>query len=474
MLPSITTTALLSALAEQIRLGRVQQTQPDGYARLINAQLFPEEGIALPCGRKLQVTANIAAHWSTTRFPFLGGVRVLHISTPEQAQAEAMGLAAAMTRKNIWLALVLSNYLQLLRSLTHDGPVGSIDQVLSQLTQVSLKGVPAQYRRGGVKATLLFSLDPRTLPVEVRALVFMALGRVAGLYLPQGAGQLSVDAGCSPDDMVAAALGCSGRIDRPFAGFGPVQGGHGDPSPVTAEATLLGLNAVSPILFGQGKSLSGLNVALEGAVGKVGTAIASELLGAYGVGHLFVSDVDEARLEQRFGSMSDRVTIVPPKDDALYLDTPWDVAIPASGRFQQFGVNLATKLASANEERRTRLLAGPQNCMFFPPEVERSTEILHRAGIVTLDDAALSGGGVACVAGEGYYNTPPLSRREQQENRPVLSAAISDGFAMLIDIARQLQMPPTALFHAITDRARAVLDVGDDVFSTSSPASSPA
>ncbi len=476
MLHTTNSQGLLSALADQIPLGEVSVTQPPGYAALIQGQLFQGDGLILPHnlrhGPRLQVTANIAAHWATTRFPFLGGVRVLHRETPSQAQAEAMGLAAAMTRKNIWLALVLSNYLQVLRMALHAGSVDHLEAVLSELVKVSFDSVPKQYMRGGVKATLLFSHDPRTLPVEVRALVFMALGKLAAQTLPEGAGQLSVDAGCSPDDMVAAALGCSGRVDRPFAGYGPVQGGHGDPSPVTAEATLQGLQSVVPLVFGSHAKLSDLSIALEGAVGKVGTAVAEQLLSTYGVKRLFVSDIDEERLRQSFG-MSDRVTIVPAQDNRLYLQTPWDILIPASGRFQQFDASLAGKLAhertDSPELRLPRLLAGPQNCMFYPPEVETTTRILHEAGIITLDDAALSGGGVACVSGEGYFRTPPLSRSEQQQNRPVLSSAISDGFALLIDIAGRLRIPPTALFHAITDRAREVLDLGDDVFPTTSP-----
>lgn len=464
---------LLRALSAQIELGNVEESQPPGFARVIKAELFPGRGFILPEGRRLQVTATIAVHWATTLFPFLGGNRVLFGVEPDAAADEAMGLASAMTKKNIWLALILANFRPLLRSALRSRRITGIESVLALLEQVKLDGVPRQYRRGGAKATLLFSVDPRSLPVEVRALAFMALGKLAATLLPEGAGQLSVDAGCSTDDMVAAALGCGDRRDRPFAGYAPTQGGHGDPSPITAAATLRGLAAAAKFLFGTQQGLKGLTVALEGGAGKVGSAIGAELLTTFGVRKLFVSDVDGDKLKALYGRFGDRVQIVSPQDEALYLETPWEVAIPASGRFQQFDAELARAIAEA-DEGRYRILAGPQNCMFLPSEVIRTTDIFHDGDVLTLDDAALSGGGVACVAGEGYNNVPPLSRQEQRENQPMLIEAIGDGFSLLISAAQELNIPPTALFYAVTDRALAVLDVGGSVFSPPDPAAATA
>jgi len=183
----------------------------------------------------------IAIH-STALGPSLGGTRFRAYDDEEEALADVLRLAKAMTYKSACAGLDV----------------------------------------GGGKAVILG--DPATLRSEE---LLRAYGRVieslGGRYVT------ACDVGTTPDDMAVIQ-----RETRWATGADPVEGGSGDSGVLTALGLYLSMKAAAAAAFGSG-DLSGRHVAVQG-LGKVGRRLVEHLLeeGA----RVSVADVSESALER--------------------------------------------------------------------------------------------------------------------------------------------------------------------------------
>lgn len=212
--------------------------------------------------------ALIAVH-STRLGPALGGIRMRHYASEDDAVEDVLCLAEAM----------------------------------------SYKAALAGLRLGGGKAVVL--AEARS---EARAATFRALGRMierlGGSYIA------TEDMGTTTADLVEVR-----RETRHGVGVPEANGGGGDPSPTTAFGVLQGMRAVLSAL-GEGDSFRGRGIAVQG-VGKVGLALVGLLaeLGAV----VSVADTDDRRVAEavrRYG-----VAVVAPE---AILSRPVDLLAPCA------------------------------------------------------------------------------------------------------------------------------------------------
>lgn len=230
---------------------------PDVLARMHDQEF---ERVLLCNDSSVGLQAIIAIH-STALGPANGGARMYPYGSFEDAAADAMRLARAMTYK--WAA--------------------------------------AGENRGGGKAVIIG--DPKHDKSE-------ALLRRFGRFVDSLAGEYWVgeDAGLTLDDMTVV------HVETDYVATLPLEsGGVGDIAPSTAYGVIQAMRACAQRAWGS-PDLAGRRIAVQG-VGACG-ANAVELLLEAGA-HLWLTDVDEQRLAPYAGR--ERVEIVAP-DDIYGLD----------------------------------------------------------------------------------------------------------------------------------------------------------
>ncbi|NQX34637.1 Glu/Leu/Phe/Val dehydrogenase [Herbiconiux sp. VKM Ac-2851] len=237
---------------------------------LLSARPHPagHERVEVVRGARSGLVMMVAVH-STRLGPALGGCRLWHYDTVDDALADALRLSAGMTAKNA------------LAGLAH----------------------------GGGKAVIMAPDEP--LDAARREAAFLDLGDlVASLG---GAYVTAEDVATGSADMAVVARRTSAVVGLPEA-----DGGHGDPGEYTARGVYSALLAVLPrIRFA---SPTGLRVTIVG-FGQVGSRIARVLVEAGAV--VSATDVNPAR---RAAVEELGATWVSPTD-AHRLDT--DVFVPA-------------------------------------------------------------------------------------------------------------------------------------------------
>lgn len=297
--------------------------------------------------RETGLRAIIAIH-DTTLGPSLGGIRMRSYGSETEALRDVLLLAQAMTYK---------------------AAVAGLDF-------------------GGGKAVVL-----GVPPADRRAALFRALGSfvksLSGRYIP------TEDMGTITADVERL------RETSPYGvGLSSERGGGGDPSPMTAHGVFCGMRAAIEAA-GLASGFAGKRVAVQG-VGKVGMALARDLLGAGA--EVAVSDVDSARLEEvkRLGA---RVIAC----DVIHRE-PCDVFAPCAA-----GGVLNEKTIP---ELHCRVIAGGANNQLAGDEDEKR---LHARGILYAPDFVVNAGGLINVADElgegGYDRRRALARTEEIEPR---------------------------------------------------------
>ncbi len=170
--------------------------------------------------------AFIALH-NTRRGPAVGGARLWHYDTPQDALLDVLRLSEGMTYK------------------------------------AALADLPL----GGGKTVIL--ADGKEQDAAVRAARFEVLGRyieaLGGRYIT------AEDVGTTIEDMTRVR-----RATRYVLGMPVEAGGGGDPSPVTAFGVLCGLKALAEDVLAR-ETLAGVRVAIQG-LGKVGMSLAEQLV----------------------------------------------------------------------------------------------------------------------------------------------------------------------------------------------------
>lgn len=263
--------------------------------------------------------AIIAVH-NTVLGPALGGTRMWQYATETEALTDVLRLSRGMTYKNAISGLNL----------------------------------------GGGKAVIIG--DSRSMKSE-------ALFRRFGKFVESLAGKYitAEDVGISPIDMTYVAMETNNVVGLP--------GKSGDPSPVTAHGTYMGMKACAKVQFGS-DSLSGKKVAVQG-VGHVGEYLVQAL--AKENAEVYITDIHEptlARVAKEYGA---RVVGL----DEIY-DIDMDIYAPCA-----LG-------ATVNDETLSRLkcsiIAGAANNQL--KNEDSHGRMVMEKGIIYAPDFALNAGGV--------------------------------------------------------------------------------
>ncbi len=287
--------------------------------------------------------AIIAVH-NTVLGPALGGTRMWNYANEMEALNDVLRLSRGMTYKN------------------------------------SISGL----NLGGGKAVIIG--DARTMKSDE---MFRRFGRfvdsLAGKYIT------AEDVGINPDDMVSVSMETKHVVGLP--------GKSGDPSPVTALGTYMGMKACAKHQFGS-DSLVGKKVAVQG-VGHVGEYLVKHL--ANEGAQVFISDIHEPTLQrvaQEYGA-----TVVGLNE--IY-DIDMDIYAPCA-----LG-------ATVNPETINRLkcsiIAGAANNQLQNENIQ-GIELMEK-GIIYAPDYAINAGGVINCYGEvkGFENSWAMGEAEKIYN----------------------------------------------------------
>ncbi|HWM93043.1 MAG TPA: Glu/Leu/Phe/Val dehydrogenase dimerization domain-containing protein [Thermoanaerobaculia bacterium] len=257
-------------------------------------------------------------------------------------------------------------------------PYNNMDEALTDVLRLSrgmtYKAAAAGLNLGGGKAVILG--DPKKDKSEA---LFRSFGQFVkslnGLYIT------AEDVGTSMDDMEVIL-----SETRWVTGVSPSHGGSGDPSPVTAFGVLQAMKAAVQWHFGNGSTLAGRSVAIQG-LGNVGYHLASYLKdeGA----KLFAADIDSERTERAREELDAEIVSV---DEILGVDC--DVVAPCA-------------LGAVINQRtiptlRCKIVAGAANNQL--QDEERDGMALHERGILYAPDFVGNAGGLINVYNEltGY------------------------------------------------------------------------
>lgn len=215
--------------------------------------------------------AFIALH-NTRRGPAVGGARLWHYDTAQDALLDVLRLSEGMTYK------------------------------------AALADLPL----GGGKTVIL--ADGNEQDAAIRAARFEVLGRcidgLGGRYIT------AEDVGTTTEDMMRVR-----RATRYVLGMPVEAGGGGDPSPMTAFGVLCGMRALAEDVLDRA-SLAGVRVAIQG-LGKVGMSLAEQLVGQGAV--VIGSDVRPQVAEEARSRL--KIEVAAP--DAIY-DVPCDMFAPCA------------------------------------------------------------------------------------------------------------------------------------------------
>lgn len=235
----------------------IEEIPTEGYERVVHCK-DPDSGL----------NAFISIH-NTTLGPALGGVRMLPYGSEEEALADAMRLAKAMT----------------------------------------YKAAVAQTGQGGGKGVIIAD------PSEKTEAMLLAMGRfiesLDGQYIA------AEDMNMTVEDLETMA-----RETRWVSGMSRERASSGNPSPLTALGCFVGMQVSAAEVFGS-ESLSGRRIVVQG-VGAVGSALAEMCLedGA----EVMVCDLDGDKA-RRFAELSGATALEGP--DAC-LSHPCDILSPCA------------------------------------------------------------------------------------------------------------------------------------------------
>ncbi len=269
------------------------------------------------------------------------------------------------------------------RMWTYASDADALKDVLRLSRGMTYKAAVAGLNLGGGKAVIIG--DPRTMKTEQ---MFRAFGRfiegLGGRYIT------AEDVGTSLNEMVWI------RSETKYVTGIPVElGGSGDPSPVTAFGTYMGIKACANVKYGS-DSLNGKRVSIQGA-GNVASTLAKYLTDEGAKVTITDIYIDKAhQVAKDTGS-----EVVAP--EAIY-DVPCDIFAPAA----LGGVINDQTLLKLNCD----IIAGPANNQLA--EEDRHGDILKERGILFAPDYVINAGGLINVANEleGYSQTRAMKQAE--------------------------------------------------------------
>lgn len=268
----------------------------------------------------------------------------------------ATGLKAIIAVHNTTLGPALGGT----RMWTYNNEMEALNDVLRLSRGMTYKNSISGLNLGGGKAVIIG--DSRTMKSEA---LFRRFGKfvnsLAGKYIT------AEDVGISPSDMMWVNMETDHVVGLP--------GKSGDPSPVTARGTYMGMKACAKAQFGS-DSLTGKKVAVQG-VGHVGEYLV-EFLFNEGA-EIFISDIHEPTLKRVSEKYGAKVVGL----DEIY-DIDMDIYAPCA-----LG-------ATVNDDTLSRLkcsiIAGAANNQ-LKNEAVHGKAVMDK-GIIYAPDFALNAGGV--------------------------------------------------------------------------------
>jgi leucine dehydrogenase len=311
----------------------------------------------------------IAVH-NTTLGPALGGTRFWNYATEEEAIVDALRLAKGMTYK-------------------------------AAVTGLNL---------GGGKSVIIG--DPKTK--QGREMIFRAHGRfvdsLKGRYIT------AEDVGTSVEDMDFV------QMETKFVAG--LQGGSGDPSPITAHGTYYGIKAAAKAKYGS-DSLKDMKIAVQG-VGHVGYYLC-QYLSEEGA-KLVVTDIDEERVKQvvkEFGAQAVGI------DDIYSVDAP--VFAPCA-----LGAIINDKTLP---KMKFEIIAGAANNQLAE---ERHGDELEKRGVLYAPDYVINAGGLINVYGEINGWSADRAKRKAGE--------IYDTLLQLFELSKKEGLPTYKAADRLAER----------------------
>jgi leucine dehydrogenase len=216
-------------------------------------------------------------------------------------------------------------------------------------------------------------------------------------------------------------------------GLPEVKGGGGDPSPVTAYGTYLGMKAAARKAYGS-DSLMGKKIGVQG-IGQVGKYLVEYLLKEDA--EVFITDIFEDRLKQV--AKDTGATVVDPN---LIYDIEMDIYAPCA---------LGATLNDDTLERlKCRVIAGAANNQL--QDEEKHGKILLEKGIIYAPDFLINAGGlinvyaefiggynkdVAYLQAEKIYDTcTAILNKSEKEKIPAQQAAIELAWSRIESIGK--------------------------------------
>ena len=266
--------------------------------------------------------AIIGIH-NTVLGPSLGGTRIWNYQSEEEALKDVLRLSRGMTFKNAISGLNLGGGKAVI--------IGDASRIKSE----------ALFRRFG---RFIESLNGRYVTAE--------------------------DVNMKTSDIEYVAME-TGHV----SGLPEVMGGGGDPSPVTAFGTYMGMKAAVKKVYGK-DSLEGKKIAVQG-VGQVGTYLVEYLQKENA--KIYVADIDEEKLDQiakKYGA------VVVPEQDMYDMDM--DIYAPCA-----LGATLNSDTLS---RLKCQVVAGAANNQLA--EERKHGKMLKEKGITYAPDFLINAGGV--------------------------------------------------------------------------------
>lgn len=290
--------------------------------------------------------AIIAIH-NTVLGPGLGGTRMWHYANEKDAVKDAMRLSRGMTYK------------------------------------ASVAGL----NLGGAKAVIIGNAN--TMKSEALMRKFgRFVENLNGMYIT------AEDVGTTTRDMEYVNMETDNVVGLPES-----MGGGGDPSPVTAYGTYMGIKGSAKQVWGH-DSLSGKSAAVMG-IGKVGMYLL-EYLHKEGV-KLYVSDINDASLQAAAKNFGANIVS---SDDMMSLDV--DIFAPCA---------LGGILNDATLPKlKCQIIAGAANNQLEDEKIHG--DLLRQKGIVYAPDFVINAGGLINVYSEynGYVRENAMSQTENIYN----------------------------------------------------------
>jgi leucine dehydrogenase len=292
---------------------------------------------------------------------------------------KASGLRAIIGIHNTTLGPALGGT----RMWTYASDHLALNDVLRLSRGMTYKAAVSGLNLGGGKAVIIG--DPRTDKTEQ---LFRAFGRfvegLGGRYIT------AEDVGTSLQEMVWV------RGETKYVTGIPVElGGSGDPSPVTAFGTYVGIKACAAVRYGS-DSLVGKRIVIQGA-GHVAETLAKHLTEEHA--HVTITDIYMEKAQAV--AKATGADVVQP--DTIF-DVPCDIFAPcALGGI----VNPLTL-----EKLKCDIIAGAANNQL--ENEERDAQILKQKNILFAPDYVINAGGLINVANEleGYQRTRALKMAE--------------------------------------------------------------